>query len=175
MKDVRPKIKHLIKDFPLPPLDPHRVCVNLPRGEAPDIPFCHYTPIKTLFFKGNKFEILKFERYYGIHAIFRITIDGIMYHLATCPQSGNEVLYCIYFCKCYDLPNEMQLQYDVEKRHEIFDATVTGIVTIHHEYRGDHQKHLETTDSEVREFFQNILNLCRDFYLANKTELDRML
>lgn len=178
MKDVRPKIKQLIRNFPVPAWDPNRHCIDLPRGNAPDIPFCHYTPLKTFFHRGNKFEVLDFKYdYSGTHLepILRITIDGVMYHVATCSQWGEELLYEIFFCKCSDLPNEMELQYTVKEPHEIFDISVTGTVEIHHEYRSDHQKHLDTKDSDVIEFFQNLINLCRDFYLANKAELDSML
>lgn len=177
MKDVRPKVKKLLENLPVPKWDPKRIFVNFPRGEAPDIPFCHYNTLKTIFFKGAKFEILQFRSsdYGEIKCILRITIDGIMYHVSTCPQWGEELLYEIFFCKCNDLPVEVELHYMVKNPHEPFNFNVTNKVEIHYEYRSDHQDYLETKDSDVVEFFQNMINLCREFYLANRSELDRML
>jgi len=177
MKDVRPKIKKLLTNFSAPKWDPYRTFVSLPRRDAPDIPFCHYQHLKTMIFKGIKFEVLEFKNsvFGGIECILRITIDGILYHVSTYPQSGNELLYTIYFCKCDDLPDEIRLQYTEKNPRGFFNVSVTDAVEIHYEYRSDNQEHLDTDDPEVIEFFQYMLNLCRDFYLGNRPELDAML
>ena len=177
MKDVRPRLKKLLENFPAPKWDPNRTFWNYPRGNAPDIPFCHYTPKNVIYYNGVKFEVLKFAfaRSGEIDCILRFTVDGVMYHLATCPQPGGELLYEFFFCKCEDLPEEIELRYEVEKPKKLFDVSVSGKITVCYEYRSDHQQHLETSDPEVVEFLQSMLDLCKDFYLANRVDLDSML
>jgi hypothetical protein len=167
-------MKKLTANFPLPKEDPFKVFAKYPGDSGPTIPFGHYRVQRTYYEQGCTIDVLEFKRdeYRQIESILRITANGIIYHLTSLSQWGREMLYSLYFCRDSVLPYQLRVDYTDTHPKEPFDVNLRGEkFEIAHEYRNDHQPNLPTRDSDVGAFFQEILNVAKNFYLNHRAEL----